>query len=56
MQKCIRCDSYIHPSEYAETGKEFYCSCQNTLQAEFDKNLWITMEEANENSTKETNK
>ena len=56
MQKCKRCDSYIHLSEYHETGAEFYCACQNTLQAEFDKNLWINMEDYNENSDKKANK
>ena len=56
MQKCTRCDSYIQLCEYPETGEEFYCSCQNTLEAKFDKNLWVNTEEKNENSNKETDK
>jgi hypothetical protein len=55
MQKCTRCDAYVRFGFYPDTGDEFYCSCQNTLQAEFDKNLWINMEETNEINNKETN-
>jgi len=40
MQICTKCVEIIKQCDYPETGEEFYCNCQNTLQAEFDKNLW----------------
>ncbi len=48
MTRCIRCDAEIRQTDYCETGEEFYCSCQNTLQAEFDSSLWIIEEKRNE--------
>jgi len=48
MTRCIRCDAEIRQAYCCETGDEFYCSCQNTLQAEFDSSLWIAEEEINE--------
>lgn len=36
---CFRCRTLVK-SELCETGEEYYCECQHTIQAEFDIDLW----------------
>lgn len=38
--KCVRCKEVVEMSICPETGEEYYCKCQCTLDAEFNQNLW----------------
>jgi len=42
--KCNICDETIKEKEH-ETGMVSYCKCQNDLDASFDKDKWIIIEE-----------
>ena len=48
---CTVCKEEIKMSIHPETGEEWYCKCQCTLDAEFNENLW--KENENENRVDE---
>ena len=37
---CTRCNGIVEMGIHPETGEEWNCKCQCTLDAEFDQNLW----------------
>jgi len=37
---CTRCNGTVEMGIHPETGEEWNCKCQCTLDAEFDQNLW----------------